>query len=42
MMLSTMLRTELIGMAKPMLSMDASPEEPLLEYFAFVMPMTSP
>ena len=29
------------GMAKPMLSMDASEEE-LLEYFALVMPMTSP
>ena len=41
MMLSTMLRTEFMGMAKPMLSIDApEPDEP--EYFALVMPMTSP
>ena len=41
MMLSTMLLTWLMGMAKPMLSMDASVLEEL-EYLAFVMPMTSP
>ena len=39
-MLSAMERALLMGMAKPMLSMDA-PEE-LLEYLALVMPMTSP
>jgi len=42
MMLSTMLRTEFIGMAKPMLSMDALPEEEEELYLAFVMPTTSP
>ena len=31
-----------MGMAKPMLSMDASEHEPEEEYYAFVMPMTSP
>ena len=43
MMLSTMLRTSSIGMAKPMLSIEAVPLELELEpYFAFVMPTTSP
>ena len=42
MMLETMVRTESMGMAKPMLSMLASPVEPLLEYLALVMPTTSP
>ena len=40
MMLLTMERTWLMGMAKPMLSMDAVEEEEELEYLALVMPMT--
>ena len=43
MMLVTMSRTSSIGMAKPMLSMEAVELELELEpYFAFVMPTTSP
>ena len=34
--------TELMGMAKPMLSMLAWPELPLEEYLALVIPTTSP
>ena len=34
--------TSSIGMANPMLSMDASEEELPEEYLALVMPMTSP
>ena len=41
MMPSTMSRTELIGMAEPMLSIDASEVE-REDYFAFVMPTPSP
>ena len=42
MMLVMMFFTWLIGMAKPMLSMDALPEEEEELYLAFVMPTTSP
>ena len=42
MMLLTMFLTWFSGMAKPMLSMEASLLEDELEYLAFVIPMTSP